>query len=837
MSSNSWLEDKDIVAEFTTNINQRTEELFRIPDMELDLDNSFVAPVVVLRENVVFPKMITPVFVGQKKNLQSILYGLENEQTVITLIPKNSEKENNVKKSDFYPVGLEIAVGRLVNLPEDHFTTLIQGRRRVVLTEIVKRSPVLMARVVVSDIEPKSTKRLQALMRTTRNLFEKCIQLDRKLPDEANAYATSINDPSWLADMIATTISFPADQRREILFELDPVKRLEVLNQFLAQELDVLELGNKINTKVQNEVDKNQREFYLREQMRAIQKELNEDDVFSRDLAELAERIDEKEFSDEAREVALKEFERLSQMPAMSPEINVSRNYLDWLLDLPWTEKTTDNLNVTNASVVLDKNHYGLAKAKDRILEYIAVKSLKPKIEKQPILCFVGPPGTGKTSIGRSIAEALEKEFVRISLGGVRDEAEIRGHRRTYIGSLPGRILQTMKKAGTVNPLFMLDEIDKLGNDYRGDPSSALLEVLDPEQNNKFSDHYLEVDYDLSRVMFITTANSTDMIPDALLDRMEVIEFPGYIEEEKVMIAKEYLIDRQKEENGLEPDDLQFDDEAIKRLVREYTYEAGVRNLEREIGKICRKIARLIAENKPYEKLIKPDDLEIFMGPPYFFQSEKEKQDEIGVATGMAWTPNGGDITTIEVLAFDGKGNLQITGQIGDVMQESAQAALSYVKSRAKQFNIPQETFEKKDVHIHVPEGAVPKDGPSAGITLAVALISALTETPVKKDIAMTGEVTLRGNVLPVGGIKEKVLAAHRLGINTILIPDKNMKDLYDFPKNVLDDLKIMPVTHMDQVVPLAFGNVAPKLKTVVGKTRVKKAEDKKAEDKKDLLI
>lgn len=832
MSSNSWIEDKDIVTEFTTNINQRTEELFRIPDMELDLDNSFVAPVVVLRENVVFPKMITPVFVGQKKNLQSILYGLENEQTVITLIPKNSEKENNVKKTDFYPVGLEIAVGRLVNLPEEHFTTLIQGRRRVILTDIVKRSPVLMARVVVSDIQPNSTKRLQALMRTTRNLFEKCIQLDRKLPDEANAYATSITDPSWLADMIATTISFPTDQRREILFELDPEKRLGVLNQFLAQELDVLELGNKINTKVQNEVDKNQREFYLREQMRAIQKELNEDDVFSRDLAELAERIDKKEFSDEAREVALKEFERLSQLPAMSPEINISRNYLEWLLDLPWAEKTTDNLNVKNASVILNKNHYGLEKAKDRILEYIAVKSLKPKIEKQPILCFVGPPGTGKTSIGRSIAEALEKKFVRISLGGVRDEAEIRGHRRTYIGSLPGRILQTMKKAGTVNPLFMLDEIDKLGNDYRGDPSSALLEVLDPEQNNKFSDHYLEVDYDLSRVMFITTANSTELIPDALLDRMEVIEFPGYIEEEKVMIAKEYLIDRQKEENGLEPDDLRFEDETIKRLVREYTYEAGVRNLEREIGKICRKIARLKAEKKPYKKLIKPDDLEKYMGPPYFFQSEKEKQDEIGVATGMAWTPNGGDITTIEVLAFDGKGNLQITGQIGDVMQESAQAALSYVKSRAKQFNIPQETFEKKDVHIHVPEGAVPKDGPSAGITLAVALISALTETPVKKDIAMTGEVTLRGNVLPVGGIKEKVLAAHRLGINTILIPDKNMKDLYDFPKNVLDDLKIMPVTHMDQVVPLAFGNVAPKLKSVVRKTRVKKAEDKK-----DLLI
>ncbi|MHC1770811.1 MAG: endopeptidase La [Flexilinea sp.] len=813
MSSNNWFEEKDLITDFASSINQRTEELFRIPDMELDENGCFVAPVVVLRENVIFPKMISPVFVGQKKNLESIRYGLENDQTVITLIPKDEEKENPVKKSDFFPIGLEIAVGRLVNLPEEHFSTLIQGRRRVILMGIVQRSPVLLAKVYVPDESVEETKRLTALMRTTRDLFEQCVQLDRKLPDEAHAYSTTISDPSWLADMIATTISFPPEQRREILFELDPVKRLKILNQFLAQELDVLELGNKISNKVQNEVDKNQREFYLREQMKAIQAELEEEDVFSRELTDLKKKIDDAHFSEEARNAALKEFERLTQMPPMSPEVSVIRGYLDWLLDLPWDIETEDNLDVTHASEVLEMNHYGLEKAKDRILEYIAVRSLKPKKEKQPILCFIGPPGTGKTSIGRSIATALGKEFVRVSLGGVRDEAEIRGHRRTYIGSLPGRILQTMKKAGTINPLFMLDEIDKLGNDYRGDPSSALLEVLDPEQNSKFSDHYLEVDYDLSRVMFVTTANTAETIPDALLDRMEIIEFPGYVEEEKLTIANKYLINRQIEENGLEPEDISFEDNALKKLIREYTYEAGVRNLEREIGKVCRKIARLKAESKEYNHVIKAEELEKYMGPPIFFQSEAEKKDEIGVATGMAWTANGGDITTIEVLIYEGKGGMQITGQIGDVMQESAQAALSFVKSRAKQLNLQEDFFEKIDIHIHVPEGAVPKDGPSAGITLATALISAITECPVKKEIAMTGEITLRGNVLPVGGIREKVLAAHRVGLKTILIPEKNVKDLIELPEQIQKELKIFPITHMDQVIGFAFGIDKPKRK------------------------
>ena len=827
MSSKDWQDDnKDVISEITSNLNQRTEELFRIPDAELDEKNCFVAPAIVLRESVIFPKMISPVFIGQKGNLNSIQYALNNDQTVVTLIPKDVDQDNPVRMRDFNKVGLEIAVGRLVTLPEDNFSTLIQGRRRVVLKRIIKVSPILLVEVCVPEETIESDKKTDATVRTVRNLFERCVALDRKLPDEAYAYSATISDPSWLADMIATTISFRPEQRRELLFAVNPLKRLNLLNHYLAEELDVLEIGNKISNKVQNEVDRNQREFYLREQVRAIQEELGDGDVTTRELNELQQRIKDADFNDTVRAVAQKEFERLSQMPPMSPELTMTRAYIDWLLDVPWTEATEDNLDVAHAEEILNRNHYGLEKTKDRILEYIAVRSLKPKKERQPILCFVGPPGTGKTSIGRSIAEALGREFVRISLGGVTDEAEIRGHRRTYIGALPGRIIQTMKRAGTVNPLFMLDEIDKLGNDYRGDPSSALLEVLDPEQNSRFSDHYLEVDYDLSKVMFITTANTTSTIPDALLDRMEVIEFNGYVEEEKLTIAKDYLIQRQMEENGVSEENLQITDEALKTLMREYTYESGVRNLEREIGKVCRKVARLTAEQKEYDHTIQSETLETFMGPPYFFESEAEKKDEIGVATGMAWTSNGGDITTVEVLAFEGKGGLQITGQIGDVMQESAHAALSYVKSRAKAFNIKPSLFEKLDIHIHVPEGAVPKDGPSAGVTLATAMISALTETPVSREIAMTGEITLRGNVLPVGGIREKLLAARRLGIKTILIPEKNVKDLKELPEQARNDLTIHPVSHMDQVIEYAFKGEKPRRKTVAVKKKKAKTTE-----------
>jgi ATP-dependent Lon protease len=552
-------------------------------------------------------------------------------------------------------------------------------------------------------------------------------------------------------------------------------------------------------------VDRTQREYFLREQMKVIQSELGEGDPWTRELVELRAKLEGANLPDEVRLRGVKELERLSQMPPMSPEVGIIRTYIDWILDLPWSNATEDNLDVRHAAKVLEQFHYGLPKAKDRILEYIAVRSLKPRRTRQPILCFIGPPGTGKTSLGRSISEALGRKFVRLSLGGVRDEAEIRGHRRTYIGALPGRILQTMRRAGTINPLFMLDEVDKLGIDFRGDPAAALLEVLDPEQNFAFSDHYLELPYDLSKVMFITTANYAGPIPPALLDRMEVIEFPGYIEEEKLEIARRFLIPRQFEENGLDTGEIDLQETALKRIIREYTYEAGVRNLEREIGRVCRKIARQKAEHKRYPASVLPNAIEKYLGPPEFFNLEAELHDELGVATAVAWTENGGEIMPVEVLLLEGKGNLQITGQVGNVMQESAQAALSYLKSRAEKLGIDPETFENTDVHIHIPEGAIPKDGPSAGITICTALASAFTGRSVHREVGMTGEITLRGRVLPVGGLREKVLAAHRAGLKTILMPKRNTKDLPDLPKKAREDMKLIPVEHMDQVLEIAL--------------------------------
>jgi ATP-dependent Lon protease len=642
-------------------------------------------------------------------------------------------------------------------------------------------------------------------MRTALELFQKCVQLNRSLPDEAYLYALNIDEPGWLADMIVTTISPPLDERLKILQMLNPSERLKHVVALLAQEADVLELEDQIHTRAQSEVDRTQREFYLREQMRIIQNELGESDPWVREVSDLRKRVEGISLPEEVMLRALKEIDRLNQMPPMSPEVGIIRTYIDWILDLPWTTTTEDNLDVPHAAEILEQYHYGLPRAKDRILEYIAVRSLKPKRSKQPILCFVGPPGTGKTSLGRSIAEALGRKFVRLSLGGVRDEAEIRGHRRTYIGALPGRILQTMRRAGTINPLFMLDEVDKLGQDFRGDPSSALLEVLDPEQNHAFSDHYLELAYDLSKVMFITTANYIGPIPSALLDRMEVIEFPGYIEEEKLEIAHRFLIPRQLEEAGLDDDKLRFQDQALKRIVREYTYEAGVRNFEREIGMICRKIARIKAEGKPFPTRVTPAAMEKFLGPPQFFNQEAERQDEVGVATAIAWTENGGEIMPVEVLLMDGKGNMQITGQIGNVMQESAQAALSYLKSRSRQFDIDPEEYENLDIHIHIPEGAIPKDGPSAGITICTALVSAYTGREVRKDVGMTGEITLRGHVLPVGGIREKVLSAHRSGLKIVILPKRNAKDLVDVPKRARSEMQLVLVDHIDQVLEVAL--------------------------------
>jgi len=801
--SQDWQDDKD---SFDLSLSQRTEELYRIPDHKPDADGLIEALVIPLRDLVIFPKMVSPIFVGRAATLAAIQEAQQKDQTVIGLTQRDPDIEDP-SPEDFLPMGVEMAIGRLLSMPEGSSSALAQGRRRVEVVEFVRLQPVIKVRAKVVTEPEEPDRETRALMRSVLDLFERCIQLDRSIPEEAHLFALNIAEPGWLADMVATAMALNLEDKQQLLLTASPLQRLQRLNKLLAQEIDVLELEDEIHTRVQSEVDRSQREYYLREQMKAIQSELGEGDIWGREIGELRQRVEKAALPDEPKATALKEIERLTQMPPMAPEVGIIRTYIDWIIELPWTQQTPDNLDVPHAARVLERDHYGLKKAKERILEYIAVRSLKPKKERQPILCFVGPPGTGKTSLGRSIADALGRKFVRVSLGGVRDEAEIRGHRRTYIGALPGRVLQTMKRAGTANPLFMLDEIDKLGADFRGDPSSALLEVLDPEQNFAFSDHYLELPYDLSRVMFITTANTLATIPPALLDRLEVIEFSGYIEEEKIVIAERFLMPRQFQENGLEELGLVFQTDALRRIIREYTFEAGVRNFEREIGRICRKVARQKAEGKRFPAEITPELVEKFLGPPQFFPTEAERQDEVGVATGMAWTENGGEIMFVEVAVLDGKGGLQITGQVGDVMQESAQAGLSYIKSRAAMYGIDLDVFERMDIHLHLPEGAIPKDGPSAGITMTTAMLSAMTGRPIYRDVAMTGEITLRGRVLPVGGVREKVLAAHRAGMKAVLLPERNLKDLIDMPKGVKSGLKIIPVKHMDQVVDLAISD------------------------------
>jgi ATP-dependent Lon protease len=833
MMKSDWLPPDDDTNELASSLHQRTEELYGIPDSIPDENGYFECPVLILRDIVVFPRMITPIFVTPGANLLAIQDAQFNSQTLIALVQRDPDF-SDPEPPDFLPIGVEVAAGRLLNLPDGNSSGLVQGRTRVDVVEFTQIEPFYRVRVK-PIIEPKIVNhQMDAMMRTTRDLFERCVQLDRSLPDEAHIFSLNIEEPGWLADMIATAISLPFKERQRLLMMTNPKVRIKHINRLLAQELDVLELEDEIHTKVQNEVDRSQREYYLREQMKAIQTELGEGDIWTRDLTELKEKLDAASLPEEANTVAMKEIERLSQMPPMSPEVGIIRTYIEWIIDLPWVKMTEDNLDVKHAEKILERDHYGLKRAKERILEYIAVHSLKPKRSRQPILCFVGPPGTGKTSLGKSIADALGRKFVRLSLGGVRDEAEIRGHRRTYIGALPGRIIQTMRRAGSINPLFMLDEIDKLGQDFRGDPTAALLEVLDPEQNSTFSDHYLEIPYDLSRVMFITTANTIGYIPPALLDRMEVIEFPGYIEEDKIEIARRFLIPRQLDESGLEKGEVAILNQAVSRIIREYTYEAGVRNLEREIGRMCRKIARLKSEKRAFQKRLGAPAVEKFLGPPQFFATEAERQDEVGVATAVAWTENGGEIMPVEVALMEGKGNLQITGQVGDVMQESAQAALSFLKSRCKTFDLEVDVFEHLDVHIHIPEGAIPKDGPSAGITIATALISAFTERKVNKDVAMTGEITLRGRVLPVGGVREKVLAAHRANIKTLILPERNMKDLIDVPKKAQDEMRIMPVVHIDQVLKISLYPSGGKKATHSKKAQYKQSETAAVNKNKD---
>ncbi|MCL4535952.1 MAG: endopeptidase La [Bacteroidetes bacterium] len=769
-------------------------------------------PILPVRDTVLFPHMMSPLFVDRDRSLRAIEEATMRERTVLIVSQKNSDIQRP-RREDLYDVGTEAVIGRVLKMPEGTTSVLVQGQRRVKILDLVLEEPYLMAQVApleerVIDLEPGGYT-VEALMRAVLVLFEKCVKLSHTLPDDAYVAAMNVDEPGWLADLVGSTIDLPLTERQQLLEMMDPVARLQKVSIHLAKELDVLELESKIHSQVQKEVDKSQREYFLREQIKAIQRELGETDILTRDVVELRERIEASGMPAEVAKKAEAELERLSSVPSASPEVAVIRNYVDWLVGLPWATQTEDHLDLAEAALVLNSNHYGLAQVKERILEYMAVRKMAAQSMRSPILCFVGPPGVGKTSLGRSIAQALGRKFVRISLGGIRDEAEIRGHRRTYVGALPGRIVQTMRSAATTNPVFMLDEIDKIGADFRGDPSAALLEVLDPEQNRAFSDHYLDVPYDLSRVLFITTANTLDPVPPALRDRMEVIELPGYIEDEKLQIAKQFLVPKQLLEHGLGRYRIRFTAEALEQTIRQYTHEAGVRNLEREVGSICRKVARRAAEGRPIPAVITEKAVPRFLGPEKFFYGAAEERDEIGVATAVYWSPNGGDVMAIEVALMDGKGNLVLTGQLGDVMKESAQAALTYSRSRSKTLGVRDGFYEQMDIHVHVPAGSVPKDGPSAGITIATALISALTRQPTRKDVAMTGEITLRGRVLPVGGVREKVLAAHRAGITTFILPQKNLKDLSEVPTAVRRQLRFVPVDHMDQVLPVALANGA----------------------------
>ena len=769
-----------------------------------DKDGLIECPFLPLRDVVLFPQMVMPLFVGRERSLAAINAANHNHENLIVAAQRD-DKPRDSEEEGVFGIGTETSIGRVLRMPDESTSVLAQGRRRVEILEFTQLTPYLRARArVIADVEEWQPN-TEALMRAVLALFEKVVGLNHNLPEDAYTYALNLDEPGWLADFVASSLPVPVATRQQILEIFDPHMRLQAISLLLAKELDVLELEDDIQNQVQQEVDRSHREHFLREQIRIIQGELGELDVFGQELSELREAVEKKELPDSVRAKMEKELSRLGAMPPMSPEIGIIRTYIDWILDLPWVEESADNLDVKNAAEVLDADHYGLERVKDRILEYIAVRRIAPDTMRSPILCFVGPPGTGKTSLGRSISRALGREFVRISLGGVRDEAEIRGHRRTYIGAMPGRIIQAMRRVGTRNPLFMLDEVDKLGADFRGDPSAALLEVLDPEQNYSFVDHYLGLEYDLSRVLFVTTANYLDAIPHALQDRMEVIDFSSYLEEEKLGILHQFLVPRQLEQHGLAKKNIHFTEDGLKTLVREYTREAGVRNLEREVANVARKIARQVAERKRFPRQITAEKVRELLGPPRFADDIRPEQDEVGVAIGAAWTATGGEMLIIEVNLMPGKGNLTLTGQLGEVMRESAQAALTYTRSQVDILGIPPERFEHQDIHIHIPEGAVPKDGPSAGATLATALISAFTERPIRHDVAMTGEITLRGRVLPVGGVREKALAARRAGIGTFILPRKNERDLLDIPKHLRQDVKFILVDRIEEVLEVAL--------------------------------
>lgn len=762
-----------------------------------------------VKGGVLFPNMTIPLVVKEKQIQELIDESLKKEKMVITVTQKD-ENVQQPKFKDIYEVGTITAILRMIRAPDGTMRLIIQGIERGKIKKPLREEPFLIAEIEeVKDIlNVKDEKEIEALKANVLGLLKEIVQNIPYVPEDFLLIAMNIPEPGKLADFVAGYMQFPVEEKQKVLEMQDVLERLRYVLKLLAQEKEVISLSQKIREEISEKIDKEQREYYLRQQLKAIQKELGELDEKTKEVEELRKKIKDAKMPKEVEEIALKEVSKLERIPPGMPEYTVVRNYIDWLIELPWSRETKDNLDLKRARKILDEDHFNLERVKERILEFLAVRILKKGEVKGPILCFVGPPGVGKTSLGKSIARALGRKFIRMSLGGVRDEAEIRGHRRTYVGALPGRIIQGIKQAGTKNPVFMLDEIDKVGMDFRGDPSAALLEVLDPEQNHSFSDHYIEIPFDLSKVFFIATANTTYTIPPPLLDRMEVIEIPGYIEYEKVEIAKKYLIPREIEANGLLGYKIEFTDSAIRKIVREYTREAGVRNLEKKIGGILRKIAVEIAEGKKFDKIIvKEQEVEKYLGPPVFFSETKAREGVPGVATGMAWTPTGGEILFIESTKMPGGKNLILTGQLGEVMRESAQAALSIIRSKAKELGIEPDFWNKYDIHIHVPEGAVPKDGPSAGITMLVSLVSLLKEKPVNPEIAMTGEITLRGKVMPVGGIKEKVLAAKRAGIKEIILPKLNEKDLREIPDYVKKDLKFYFVENVDDVLKIVFKN------------------------------
>lgn len=760
-------------------------------------------PLLPLRGLLVYPSMVLHLDVGRDKSVRALEKAMVDDNLILLC----SQSEVNIEEptqEDIFRIGTVAKVRQMLKLPNGTIRVLVEGMERAEIVEYLDNEEYYEVLARERPEEESDDPEVDALMRTVLTQFEHYINLSKKVTPETLAAVSDIEEPGRLADVITSHLSLKIKDKQEILETIEVRMRLEKLLDILNNEREVLELERKISQRVKKQMEKTQKEYYLREQMKAIQKELGEKEGRAGEVEELRAQLEEKNLPEKVREKTVKEIDRLEKMPASSAEGGVIRNYVDWLLSLPWNNKTEDDLDLAKAEQVLDEDHYGLEKPKERVLEYLAVQKLVKKL-KGPILCLVGPPGVGKTSLARSIARSLGREFVRISLGGVRDEAEIRGHRRTYVGAMPGRIIQGMKTAGTLNPVFLLDEIDKMASDFRGDPSSALLEVLDPEQNNTFSDHFVEVPFDLSNVMFVTTANAVHNIPRPLLDRMEMLYIPGYTELEKLQIGNRYLLPKQKREHGLEPDQLQIGEEALLRTIREYTRESGVRNLEQQIAALCRKAARKIVSEDQNSLAIGPEEVKDYLGVPKFRHGVAELEDQIGTVTGLAWTEVGGETLVIEVTVVPGSGKLILTGKLGDVMKESAQAAFSYTRSKATELGIDSDFHEKNDIHIHIPEGAIPKDGPSAGITIATALISALTGRHVSKDIAMTGEITLRGRVLPIGGLKEKSLAAHRAGYKKILLPKDNERDLRDIPDSVKEDVVFVPVAHMDQVLEHAL--------------------------------